>query len=92
MRFLVLDLRDDRTDPRDDRIITIGAVAVLIGKSSWRIPLRVSRYAQHERGHGSRRDSRPEGGVEEPVALELLLDYLEDGVIVGHHIGHDIGH
>ena len=63
------------------------------GKSSLPIPSRACVKITHNTSavtvHGVTRDES-ERGVDEPVALEALLDYLKDGVIVGHHIGHDI--
>ena len=93
VRFVVLDSETTGFDPRNDRIITIGAVAVqhqeIVLADSFESLLKIERNTSAVTVHGVTRDESGRG-VEEPVALELLLDYLKDGVIVGHHIGHDI--
>jgi DNA polymerase III subunit epsilon len=93
VRFVVLDSETTGFDPRNDHIITIGAVAVQHGEiilaDSFESLLKIERNTSAVTVHGVTRDES-ERGVEEPVALERFLDYLKDGVIVGHHIGHDI--
>jgi DNA polymerase-3 subunit epsilon len=93
VRFVVLDAETTGFDARTDRIITIGAVAVhqreIVLSDSFESLLKISRNTSAVTVHGVTRD-QSEKGVDEPVALESLLDYLKDGVIVGHHIGHDI--
>ncbi len=94
VRFVVLDSETTGLNPRTDRIITIGAVAVQAGEilieDSFSVLLRVSENTSAVTVHGVTRDES-RGGMEEPVALERFLDYVRDGVIVGHHIGHDVG-
>lgn len=93
VRFVVLDCETTGLNPRADRIITIGAVAVqnseIVIEDSFEALLKVSRNTSSVTVHGVTRDES-RGGIEEPQALEMFLDYLRDGVIVGHHIGHDI--
>lgn len=93
VRFIVLDSETTGLDPFTDRIITIGAVVVQNGEivldDSFDALLKLSRNTEAVTVHGVTRDES-RGGMEEPAALEMLLDYLKDGVIVGHHIGHDI--
>jgi DNA polymerase III subunit epsilon len=93
VRFVVLDSETTGFDARNDRIITIGAVVVqhreIVLADSFESLLKIERNTSAVTVHGVTRDES-ESGVEEPVALELLLEYLKDGVIVGHHIGHDI--
>ena len=93
VRFVVLDSETTGFDPRSDRIVTIGAVAVQNGEillgDSFEALLRVTRNTDAVTVHGVTRDESLRG-MEEPEALELFLDYLRDGVIAGHHIGHDI--
>jgi DNA polymerase-3 subunit epsilon len=94
VRFVVLDSETTGLNPRTDRIITIGAVAVQAGEividDSFSVLLRVSENTSAVTVHGVTRDES-RGGIEEAVALERFLDYVRDGVIVGHHIGHDVG-
>jgi DNA polymerase-3 subunit epsilon len=92
VRFAVVDTETSGLDPRLDRIVTIGAVAVQAGEI-----VIEDRFASLVRVddpgavtvHGvTPADSRH--GVDERDALEAFLAYVGDGVIVGHHIGHDI--
>ena len=93
VRFVVLDTETTGLNPRTDRIITIGAVAVQNGEmlldDSFEALLKVNRNTGSVTVHGVTRDES-RMGMEEPLVLALLLNYLKDGVIVGHHIGHDI--
>jgi len=93
IRFVVLDSETTGLDPRKDRLITIGAVAVRQGEirldDSFEALLKVAYNTGSVTIHGVTRDESA-GGFEEPEALEQFLDYLGDGVIVGHHIQHDV--
>jgi len=94
VRFIVLDSETTGLNPRTDRIITIGAVAVCAGDiildDGFDALLKVGENTPAVTVHGVTRDEA-RAGLEEPEALERFLGYLRDGVIVGHHIGHDIG-
>lgn len=93
VRFVVLDSETTGLNPTTDRIITIGAVAVLGGEirldDTFSALLKVDYNTTAVTVHGVTRDESRHG-IEEPQALAAFLDYLKDGVIVGHHIGHDI--
>lgn len=93
VRFVVLDSETTGLDPKHDRIITIGAVAVMDGdiliEDGFATLIRLDRNTPAVTVHGVTRDES-RNGLDEPAALALFLDYLRDGVIVGHHIGHDI--
>ena len=93
VRFVVLDSETTGLNPRVDRLITIGAVAVqnseILVEDSFDALIRIERNTEAVTVHGVTRDQSLRG-VDEAVALEQFLDYLKDGVIVGHHIGHDI--
>jgi DNA polymerase III subunit epsilon len=93
VRFVVLDSETTGLNPRTDRLISIGAVAVRGGEilldDSFDVLLRVDENTSAVTVHGITRDES-RAGIDEPEALERFLDYLRDGVIVGHHIGHDI--
>ncbi len=93
VRFVVLDTETTGLDPRRDRLITIGAVAVHAGEillnDSFEAMLKVDYNRSSVTVHGITRDEARDG-MEESEALGLFLDYLRDGVIVRHHIGHDI--
>jgi DNA polymerase III subunit epsilon len=93
VRFVVLDSETTGLNPRTDRLITIGAVAVRAGEilldDAFEALIQVRQNTTAVTVHGVTRDET-RAGIEEPEALERFLDYLQDGVIVGHHIGHDI--
>jgi DNA polymerase-3 subunit epsilon len=93
VRFVVLDCETTGLNPRADRIITIGAVAVQNGEilleDSFDALIKFSRNTGAVTVHGVTRD-QGRSGIEETEALESFLDYLKDAVIVGHHIGHDV--
>ena len=93
VRFVVLDSETTGLNPRTDRIITIGAVAVsayeIVLEDAFNAHLKVTKNTSAVAVHGITRDES-RGGLDEEDALARFLDYLRDGVIVGHHIGHDI--
>ena len=93
VRFVVLDSETTGLNPAVDRLITIGAVAVLGGEilldDNFSALIRIDRNTEAVTVHGVTRD-QARNGLEEPEALAAFLEYLRDGVIVGHHIGHDI--
>jgi DNA polymerase-3 subunit epsilon len=93
VRFVVLDSETTGLEPRTDRLITIGAVAVRAGEilldDVFDALIQVENNTPAVTVHGVTRDAS-RGGVIETAALERFLDYVADGVIVGHHIGHDI--
>ena len=93
VRFVILDSETTGLNPAVDRIVTIGAVAVLGGdivlEDSFAALLQIERNTAAVMVHGITR-TRASHGVTEAQAIADFLDYLRDGVIVGHHIGHDI--
>lgn len=93
VRFIVLDSETTGLDPRRDRLITIGAVAVkadqIILSDAFEVMLKIAYNSSAVTVHGITRDEAREG-LDEPEAIEMFLPYLRDGVIVGHHILHDV--
>jgi DNA polymerase-3 subunit epsilon len=93
VRFVVLDTETTGTNPQRDKIITIGALAVVDGEilldDAFEVLLKIAYNNSSVTVHGITRDEAA-GGMREAEALALFLEYLRDGVIVGHHIGHDI--
>lgn len=93
IRFIVLDTETTGLDPRRDRLITIGAVAVqsnaIVLGDAFEVMLKVAYNNAAVTVHGITRHEAWDG-LDEPEALIKFLDYLKDGVIVGHHIAHDI--
>jgi DNA polymerase-3 subunit epsilon len=93
VRFVALDSETTGLNPRADRIITIGAVAVhaseILLDDAFEALLQIPQNTAAVTVHGITRDESRRG-LEEPDALQQFLGYLRDAVIVGHHIGHDI--
>lgn len=93
VRFILLDSETTGLDPRKDRLITIGAVAVIGGEivmdDFYESMLKVAHNTSAVTVHGITRDEA-EHGLDEPVAIAHFREYVKDGVIVGHHIGHDV--
>lgn len=93
VRFVVLDCETTGLDPRRDRIVSIGAVAVsglhIVLADGFEALLRVSHNTAATPVHGITR-AETLGGLDEREALIQFLEYLRDGVIVGHHINHDL--
>ncbi len=93
VRFVVLDSETTGLDPRKDRIVTIGAIAVMnneiLIEDSFEALLKVAYNSSAVTVHGVTREESL-AGLDEPAALKNFLEYLGNGVIVGHHIGHDV--
>ena len=93
VRFVVLDTETTGLDPRRDKLITIGAVAVRAGEilleDSFEVMIQMAYNNSSVTVHGITRDEAA-AGMEEREAIQQFLEYLGEGVIVGHHIGHDI--
>jgi len=93
VRFVVLDSETTGLDPRRDKLITIGAVAVCQGEilleDSFEVMIRLAYNNSSVTVHGITRDEASDG-MDEREAVSLFVEYLAGGVIVGHHIGHDI--
>src|SRR5262245_54447211 len=79
VRFVALDCETTGLNPRVDRIITIGTVAIreseiLLG-DSFEALLQISSNTPAVTVHGVTRDET-RSGIEESRALEILLDHL----------------
>lgn len=93
VRFVVLDSETTGLDPRRDKLITIGAIAVVnfevVLGDVFETMLKVAYNSASVTVHGVTKQEAREGQDEKEAVTEFLR-YLEDGVIVGHHIQHDI--
>ncbi|MBM3812262.1 MAG: 3'-5' exonuclease [Acidimicrobiia bacterium] len=93
VRFVVMDTETTGLNPLQDRIVSIGAVALRDGEirldDCFETLLRQEYNTSAVAVHGVTREESL-AGMEEPDALAAFREYLGDGVIVGHHIGHDI--
>src|SRR4051812_36610939 len=82
VRFVALDSETTGLDPRRDRLITLGAVAVRGGEirldDSFEVMLKVAYNNSSVTVHGITRDEA-RNGLDEAHALTLFLDYLRDG-------------
>ena len=94
VRFVSLDCETSGTDPKKDRIITMGAITVRAGEilleDQFEALLHVSHNTSSVLVHGITAEKAAEEGVSEGEALRGFLDYLGNAVIVGHHIGFDV--
>ena len=93
IRFVLLDSETTGLNPRVDRLITVGAVAVQDGEivleDAFDALIKVDENTSAVMVHGVTRD-QSRAGSDEADVLASFLEYLGDGVIVGHHIDHDI--
>ena len=93
VRFVVLDSETTGLNPLKDRIVTIGAIAVvnheILIEDSFEALLKVEYNSSAVTIHGVTREESL-AGLDEPEALAQFRAYLGDGVIVGHHIAHDV--
>ncbi len=93
VRFVVLDSETTGLDPRKDRLVSIGAVAVerneIVLADAFEALLKVQYNTSAVTVHGvTCEESRD--GLDEADAVMRFLHYLRDGIIVGHHIAHDV--
>lgn len=92
LRYVVFDQETTGLNPGRDRIISIGAIAVLdeemvltdIFEAVIRVPVLTSAVVIH--GITPQESNR---GREEGEAVGAFLDYLGSAVLVGHHVGFD---
>jgi DNA polymerase-3 subunit epsilon len=93
LRFVVLDCETTGLDPRKDRLVTVGAVAVVAGEirldDVFEALVKVAYNTSAVTVHGVTRD-HSRRGLDEPEAVSALLGYLGSDVVVGHHVGHDL--
>lgn len=94
LRFVVLDTESTGLDARKDKLISIGAVAIVRKEielaDSFEVMMPIAYNTSSVMVHGITREASAEKGIPEKVALAQFLGYLRDGIIVGHHIAHDI--
>lgn len=92
-RFVCIDSESTGLDPRKDRIVSLGGIGVVNDEitiwDQFSAVLPVSYNTASVTVHGITREESA-SGMEEPVALEHLLEWLQDGVLVGHHLQHDL--
>lgn len=93
MRFVVFDQESTGLNPDEDRIVSIGAVAVKDGEvmldDVFEAVLRVNVPTVSVLVHGITPD-QSRRGRDEREAVGAFLDYVGAAVLVGHHVGFDI--
>lgn len=91
-RFVVFDNESTGLDPRKDRIVSIGAVAVRNGEilldDVFEATVRIAFNTSAVMVHGITREESMRG-VEEAEAVRAFLEYLGDDILVGHHVMFD---
>lgn len=96
VRFVIFDTETSGFDLANDRILSIGAVAMKGSKidvaDSFEVLLRQEAIGGKEAisVHGILKRELEEG-LDEDEAICRFLDYLGNGVIVAHHADFDIG-
>ncbi|WP_418263588.1 PolC-type DNA polymerase III [Flavobacterium faecale] len=93
-RFVVLDTETTGFDYENDRILSIGAVAIKNNKiqvsDSFEVYIKQEVFNKETvKIHGIRRDGT-EIKVSEAEALVQFLEYLDDAIIVAHHTKFDM--
>lgn len=92
-RFVVFDNESTGLDPRKDRIVSIGAVAVrgddILLDDTFEATVRFDFNTASVVVHGITQEESMRG-VEEAEAVERFLAYLGDAVLVGHHVLFDV--
>jgi DNA polymerase-3 subunit epsilon len=91
-RFVVFDNESTGLDPRKDRIVSIGAVAVrndeILLDDTFEATVRIAYNTSAVVVHGiTQEESRR--GVEEADAVRGFLTYLGNDILVGHHVMFD---
>lgn len=92
VRFVSLDTETTGLNPRKDRIISLGAVAVQEGEivieDGFDAVIPVAFNSSAVIYHGITREESLKSKPEHET-LEELFRYIGDSPVVGHHIGHD---
>jgi len=93
-RFVVLDTETTGLDPKTDRILSIGAIAVqqntLFVNDSFEQFLQQSHFNKNSVPiHGITKDGLEEK-LAEKIAIEAFIKYIGNSVLVAHHAAFDI--
>ena len=94
-RFVVFDTETTGLDVSNDRILSIGAIAVKNGKidvgDSLELYLRQELFkAGTVKIHGLLKEGN-DIKMPEEEAIVSFLDYIKDSILVAHHVGFDVG-
>lgn len=94
-RFIVFDTETTGFDFKEDRILCIGATAIIdnkiLVKDGLEIYLNQTVFkAETVKIHGILKSEKVTK-LDEKEALIQFLDYIKDSVLVAHHAGFDIG-
>jgi DNA polymerase-3 subunit epsilon len=94
IRFVALDTETTGFDYENDRILSIGAVAIknnkILVSDSFEVYIKQEVFNKETvKIHGIRRNGN-ETKVSEEEALIAFLEYLDDAIIIAHHTKFDI--
>jgi DNA polymerase-3 subunit epsilon len=94
IRFVVFDTETTGLDTKNDRILSIGCVAIegLKIKVSNQLELYLKQEkfnADTVKIHGLLKEGKL-SKVEEPEAVKLFLEYIKNAVLVAHHAAFDV--
>lgn len=91
-RFVVFDNESTGLNPRKDRIVSIGAVAVrgrdILLDDVFEATVQIEFNTSAVMVHGITRQQSMQG-VEEAEAVAAFLEYLGEDILVGHHVMFD---
>jgi DNA polymerase-3 subunit epsilon len=91
-RFVVLDNESTGIDPRKDRLVSIGAIAVhggeIVLNDVFEATIKIEFNTSAVMVHGITREQSMRG-MEEAEAVRGFLEYLGDDTLVGHHVMFD---
>lgn len=94
-RFVVFDTETTGLNPKTDRLLSIGAVAVQFGQINLDEHLDLYLYPQRPATqqevaiHGILPVEKP-GMVQEEEALERFIQFIGNAVLVGHYVSFDL--
>ena len=94
IRFVALDTETTGFDFNEDRVLSIGAIAVqnnkILVKDSFEIFIKQDVFKKESvKIHGIRKSGN-ETKYEEEEALKQFIEYLDDAVILAHHTAFDV--
>ncbi|MDV7188449.1 3'-5' exonuclease [Lutibacter sp. TH_r2] len=94
IRFVALDTETTGFDFNEDRVLSIGAIALesnkILVKDSFEIFIKQDVFKKESvKIHGIRKNGL-ETKFEEEEALKQFLEYLDDAVIIAHHTAFDV--
>ena len=95
-RFIIFDTETTGTNAREDRMLSIGALALTGNQinlaSSFELYVKQDMFSEEAAAiHGILRENRKYKKVTEEEAVKAFLKFIGTGILVGHHVGFDVG-